>query len=29
MVANAMRMQGMRLVSRKPMGDWVTLRMAG
>lgn len=29
MVANAMRMQGMRLVSRKPMGDWVTLRVAG
>lgn len=29
MVANAIRMQGMRLVSRKPMGDWVTLRMAG
>lgn len=27
-VAGAMRMQGMRLVSRKPKGDWVTLRMA-
>ncbi len=27
MVAGAMRMQGLRLVSRKPKGDWVTLRM--
>lgn len=28
MVAGAMRLQGFRLVSRKPKGDWVTLRMA-
>ncbi|HAC59102.1 MAG TPA: 50S ribosomal protein L11 methyltransferase [Rhodobiaceae bacterium] len=27
MVAGAMRMQGLKLVSRKPKGDWVTLRM--
>ncbi|MBO6633263.1 50S ribosomal protein L11 methyltransferase [Parvibaculum sp.] len=29
MVAGAMRMQGLKLVSRKPKGDWVTLRMQG
>lgn len=29
MVAGAMRMQGLKLVSRKPKGDWVTLRMEG
>ena len=28
MVAGAMRLQGFRLVSRKPKGDWVSLRMA-
>ena len=28
MVAGAMRLQGFRLVSRKPKGDWVTLCMA-
>ena len=28
MVAGAMRLQGVRLVSRKPKGDWVSLRMA-
>ncbi len=27
MVAGAMHMQGLKLVSRKPKGDWVTLRM--
>lgn len=27
MVTGAMRMQGLKLVSRKPKGDWVTLRM--
>lgn len=29
MVTSAMTMQGLRLVSRKPKGDWVTLRMRG
>jgi len=29
MVRSAMRMQGMTLVSRKPKGDWVTLRIQG
>ena len=29
MVRNAMRLQGMVLVSRKPKGDWVTLRIQG
>lgn len=29
MVANAMRMQGLKLVSRKAKGDWTTLRMRG
>lgn len=29
MVTSAMRMQGFKLVSRKPKGDWVTLRMQG
>lgn len=28
MVASAMRMQGLRLVARKPIGDWLTLRLA-
>lgn len=29
MVTSAMTMQGLRLVSRKPKGDWVTLRLRG
>lgn len=29
MVASAMRMQGLKLVARKPIDDWMTLRLAG